>query len=110
MRNHENDDEAKSFGFFATKMSFWGLLSEQIDKILIGLSIGPTQLAVYTIVSFFGIRTKDIIRSLASMLVPKMTLENTSFLDLVRIHKKSIFAVLLVSCVGRVFFIYLFLL
>jgi O-antigen/teichoic acid export membrane protein len=91
VRNENVDEPSIQFGFFMTKMSGLGIVAEQIDKILIGFLLGPANLAIYTVVSFFGTRIKDIVRPFGSMLVPKMILEEADFLSLLSRHRKVLF-------------------
>ncbi len=96
VENSDSDDEAVKFGYFMTRMNVIGMISEQIDKILVGILLGPAQLAIYAVVSFFGVRIKDTVRSFASMLVPKMTTGKYLFCEILASHRKM----LLLSLIG----------
>lgn len=91
VRNEDVDESSVQFGFFMTKMSGLSIIAEQIDKIFIGFFLGPANLAIYTVVSFFGTRIKDVVRPFGSMLVPKMTLEEAGFSSLLFRHRKVLF-------------------
>jgi len=107
IQNEVVDDESIKFGFFMTKVSVLGIIAEQIDKVLVGLLLGPANLAVYTVISFFGVKIKDAIRSFASMLVPKLTLEEMNFLQLMHRHKKVILIIAIsASIISVVFFLF----
>ena len=90
IRNDETDEQSVRFGYFMTKMGALGILSEQIDKLLVGFLLGPAQLAVYAVISFFGLRVKDLVRPFSAMLVPKIVTEEKNFWDIVKTHKKTI--------------------
>ncbi|TXI34727.1 MAG: hypothetical protein E6Q53_00955 [Candidatus Moraniibacteriota bacterium] len=90
VRNDETDEPSVRFGYFMTKMGALGILSEQIDKLLVGFLLGPAQLAVYAVISFFGLRVKDLVRPFSAMLVPKIVTEEKNFWDIVKTHKKTI--------------------
>jgi len=94
VKNDVSDDQSVRFGYFMTKMNAIGIISEQIDKILIGVLLGPVQLAVYAVVSFFGVRIKEVMRSFTSMLVPKMTTGKYLFHEILFLHKKTMLALL----------------
>lgn len=90
VRNDETDQQSVQFGYFMTKMSFLGVLSEQLDKLLVGILLGPSQLAAYTIISFFGLRIKDMVRPFSAMLVPKMANETSLFHKILKLHAKPL--------------------
>jgi O-antigen/teichoic acid export membrane protein len=71
-------------------MGFLGVLSEQIDKLLIGIFLGPSQLAAYAVISFFGIRVKDLVRPFSAMLVPKIANGKLLFHEIISIHRKPL--------------------
>lgn len=104
VRNNDSDEQSITFGFFMTRMSALGLIAEQIDKVLVGILLGPIQLAIYTIISFFGVRIKDAIRSFSSMLVPKMTLEKNSFSKILVLHKRTLLLMLAVIFLAGIIF------
>ncbi len=106
IRNDISDDQSVQFGYFMTRMNVWGILSEQIDKILIGIILGPVQLAVYAVISFFGVRIKDVVKSFTSMLVPKMTSGKYLFREILVLHKKTfLFFLLGITFLSFVFYI-----
>jgi O-antigen/teichoic acid export membrane protein len=90
IRNQETDGQSVKFGYFMTKMGFLGVLSEQIDKLLIGIFLGPSQLAAYAVISFFGIRVKDLVRPFSAMLVPKIANGKLLFHEIISIHRKPL--------------------
>lgn len=49
MENEKRDNESISYGFFLTKLSIIGVISNNIDKLLIGIFLPASQLAVYSI-------------------------------------------------------------
>lgn len=90
VRNRETDEQSVRFGYFMTKMGAIGILSEQIDKLLIGFLLGPTQLAIYAVISFFGLRIKDLVRPFSAMLVPKIATEKMLFNEILKTHWRTI--------------------
>lgn len=92
VENSKSDQQSIDFGFFMTKIGALGIIAEQIDKILVGILLGPVNLAAYAILSFFGIKTKDAVRSFSSMLVPKLILGKMTFWQLILCHRRIVLA------------------
>lgn len=104
VRNNETDEQSVRFGYFMTKMGALGILSEQIDKLLVGFLLGPTQLAIYAVLSFFGLRIKDLVRPFSAMLVPKIATEKMLFREIVRTHWRTISIGLVIVFVASALF------
>lgn len=104
VRNNETDDQSVQFGYFMTKMGALGIVSEQIDKLLVGFLLGPAQLAIYVVISFFGLRIKDLVRPFSAMLVPKIAMEKMLFREIVKTHWRTIFIGLIVLFVAGILF------
>lgn len=107
VRNDETEEESVRFGYFMTKMGVLGVLSEQIDKLLVGILLGPSQLAVYAIISFFGLRIKDVVRPFSAMLVPKMATETRLFHEIVKLHWRPLLLGLLSIIAASALFYFL---
>lgn len=104
VRNNETDEQSVRFGYFMTKMGALGILSEQIDKLLVGFLLGPTQLAIYVVISFFGLRIKDLVRPFSAMLVPKIATEKMLFREIIKTHWRTISIGLIVIFVASTLF------
>lgn len=104
IRNNETDEQSVQFGYFMTKMGALGIVSEQIDKLLVGFLLGPTQLAIYAVISFFGLRIKDLVRPFSAMLVPKIATEKMLFREIIKTHWRTISIGLIVLFLASILF------
>lgn len=104
VRNDETDQQSVQFGYYMTKMGVLGIVSEQIDKLLVGFLLGPTQLAIYAVISFFGLRIKDLVRPFSAMLVPKIATEKMLFREILKTHWRTISLGIIVLFLASILF------
>lgn len=98
IRNNKRDDDFLRYGWFLTKIYFSGIIANNIDKILIGILLGPADLAIYTVMTLVVFRMKDTFKSAMTLFFPKMSTLNTSFSDIIKQHKYKICFLLLGLC------------
>lgn len=75
IENSKVSGEVMEYGWFLTKIDFFLLVSENLDKIIIGTLLSPTALAIFTIVSAFPFKLKMVIKSILVIIFPKMSQE-----------------------------------
>ena len=91
IRNKQRDLEIFSYGWFLTKLNIIVLIASHIDKLLIGIFIGPEELAIYSFVSLIAIKIKDLFRIPALQLTfPKLSKTNLLFSQLIKKHRLGI--------------------
>ena len=71
VKDRKVDSRLISYGWMMTKISFLTIISSKIDKILIGLFIGPAPLAVYSIGAIIPEKIRDFVKSIFSTFMPK---------------------------------------
>ncbi|KKW05359.1 MAG: Polysaccharide biosynthesis protein [Candidatus Moranbacteria bacterium GW2011_GWE1_49_15] len=88
--NERKDEDAISYGWFLTKMTFLGTIAENLDKIIIGIFISPSALAAYYVVSFLPLKAKDFMKPFFGLFLPKFSTMNGSIDGLVKQKKAMI--------------------
>ena len=76
----KKDDEEKDtikYGWFLTKIRLPSLIAAHIDKIIIGIFLGPVELAVYSIGINFSKKFISFVKSFLSIASPKISQTNT---------------------------------
>lgn len=82
LRYIENDEkgDAIHYGWFLTKINVLSLVADNLDKVIVGIFLGPQALAVY----FLGITVVkmifDLSKTVTSVLLPKISKQNTAIL------------------------------
>lgn len=75
--NSEKDPETVKYGWFLTGVNVFSLIADNIDRIIVGVFLGPKALAVY----FLGISVVknvfDFSKTFVSVLAPKIAVKNT---------------------------------
>ena len=84
IENKKTNQDTIKYGWFLTKMNVLVLISEHIDKILIGIIISPTALATYYIVAFLPIKIKEFGKPFFNVIFPKLASENVTIYKLIR--------------------------
>ena len=69
--NAEKDADMARYGWFLTKINILGMLSGNLDKILVGMFLGPAQLAVYSVGILFAKQIQNVSKSFLWISVPK---------------------------------------
>lgn len=71
IHNNRRDEKTISYGIFLTKISVFGIIADNIDKVLIGIIISPASLALYTIGILFTKQIQQVAKSMFSLVSPK---------------------------------------
>ncbi len=74
-KNKSNDlvtDDFSKYGFFLTKISIFKVLMSKIDKLLIGIFIGPIELAIYSFSLIIPDQVMALVASVTSVIIPKI--------------------------------------
>lgn len=80
LRYVENDKAGDTihYGWFLTKINVLSLMADNLDKVIVGIFLGPEKLAVY----FLGITLTRVIfglsKTVTSVLLPKIAMRNTA--------------------------------
>lgn len=106
IENNKKDAAFLKYGWFLTKIHFSGIIANNVDKIIVALLLGPTNLAIYTVMTLIVFRMKDLFKSTMVLFFPKMSTLNESFLEITILHKKK-FYVLLAGLIGMSIVYYL---
>ena len=88
----KKDEELFTFGWFLTKITGVVAIANYIDQFVVGLFIGPANLAIYVIGIMLPNKIRVIINALLSPLYPKFSA------DEMNLTKKKIFVIFLASC------------
>lgn len=71
IKSRKVDPRFISYGWFITKISFLSTITGKIDKVLVGLFIGPVPLAVYSIGTIIPEKAREFVKSVFSTFIPK---------------------------------------
>ncbi len=77
VENEKSDKDTIKYGWFLTKLSVLGFISGNIDKILIGILLSPTSLAIYSIGILMTKQLQDNTKSILSIFAPKQVKYNS---------------------------------
>lgn len=104
VNNDKIDDETLSYGWFLTKITFLGIVAANIDMLLVGMLLGPSQLAIYSIISFVPQKLKDFSKPFIGVAIPKFVRSEGKFLEI--LWKKRGISIILVIVLSLVTFAY----
>lgn len=90
IENSKKDKEVLQYGWFLNNVSILSVIANNIDKVLVGILLGPANLAIYGVISLIATKIKDVVKSFMSMLFPKMSAFGGNFSDFTKIHKKKL--------------------
>lgn len=90
IENEKKDTDFLSYGRFLTKINILVVMADNIDKILVGILLGPVNLAIYVVATFLVIRINESLKGLMSIFSPKMANLKISFYEFVTLHKYRI--------------------
>ena len=107
VNNKKTDADTVSYGWFLTKVNFAALISANADKFLVGTLLGMESLAIYYVVSAVALKIKDIEKSLASFLVPKLSADHLDVFMLLKQKKKAVLLVSVFLFFASIVYIYL---
>lgn len=85
------DKDLINYGWFMTKISWLVIISNQIDKLLVGIFINPSTLAIYSVGIFIPDKFKNIISPFTSVFMPKFAAKKT------KLTKKKIIVLIILS-------------
>lgn len=92
VENEKMDEGTVKYGWFLTKINILGMISGNLDKLLVGLFMGPPSLAVYSIGILFTKQIQNLSKGFLWMSVPKQIRQgNISRENYVRIFSVSMF-------------------
>lgn len=90
IENKARDNECKKYGYFLTTANIAGALSGNIDKILLGILLGPSQLAIYSIAKGIPDRIRMLLKSAWVPFMPKFSQDGNELKDISRKIKRLI--------------------
>jgi O-antigen/teichoic acid export membrane protein len=77
IKNEEEDNDWKDYGFFLTKINVLAILAGRLDIILVGVFLGIETLAIYSIGSRFAILFQTVLNNLLTIVTPTIARQNT---------------------------------
>jgi O-antigen/teichoic acid export membrane protein len=86
--NSKPDPNCIPYGYFLSLTNVAGTIASNIDKIVIGIFLGPTDLAVYTIGIALPVRIKDFFKLSLSSITPKLCQDSITGRNIVDTLKK----------------------
>ncbi|MDR3583400.1 MAG: oligosaccharide flippase family protein [Candidatus Pacebacteria bacterium] len=90
IENGKKDKDVFRYGWFMNKINFLGVIAANIDSVLVGIFLGPVNLAVYAIVSLVSNRLSALLKSFFSVIFPKIAQSEKSFSELLKIHRSKV--------------------
>jgi O-antigen/teichoic acid export membrane protein len=95
IENNKKDEKFLEYGWFLTKINISGIIANNIDKILVGILLGPANLAIYAVMTFVVFRVRDAFKSAMALFFPKMSTLKDDFSGILRLHKYKLLLFLL---------------
>ncbi len=77
IKNQKEDSQAISYGYFLTKIRILGTVAGEIDKVVIGIFLGPASLAIYAIGVTLAYKFFEFVKSILVIASPKISRSNT---------------------------------
>jgi len=77
LKNRKTEKGTMSYGYFLTKISILSVIAGHLDKIIVGIFLGPQELAIYAIGINFSKKILDLIKNFFSITTPKIAKKNT---------------------------------
>ena len=77
VRNDKQQPDWQSYGMFLTKTNIIAIATSHLDKILVGVFLGPAQLAVYGVGMKFAANAQELLKGLLTTVTPKIAKHNT---------------------------------
>jgi O-antigen/teichoic acid export membrane protein len=99
LKNRKTEKGTISYGYFLTKINVLSMVANHLDKIIVGVFLGPQELAIYAIGVNFSKKILDLIKSFFSIATPKIAKKNT-------VNKQNyfkIFALFSIFAIGAYF-------
>lgn len=96
--NDREDQDWKKYGYFITVTGIVGLIANNIDRILIGVLLGPVDLAVYSVALMIPDKLKDTLKYAWTPFTPKFCQESVD-LKLVRGKLKKVIVPVVVAVI-----------
>ena len=97
IENNRNDPNVYKFGNFLNKINILILISNNIDKVLIGVLISNEMLAVYTVISLIAMKIKGMSQPIINIFFPKLSQSDYSIKELFRKKKKIIIILIILN-------------
>ena len=88
IQTDKKNEEDIDYGFFLTKLSTLEIVASYIDKVLVGLLLGPESLAIYTIVSLIAVKIKDLSKVVGQLIFPKFSTSKKTFVDILYAYQR----------------------
>lgn len=77
LKNKKIEKGTISYGYFLTKINILSIVANHLDKIMVGIFLGPQELAIYAIGVNFSKKILNLIKSFFSIATPKIAKKNT---------------------------------
>lgn len=91
IENEKMSPDTIRYGWFLTKINILGIISENLDRIIVGAFISPSSLAIYYVISFIPLKIKDAAKPFFNIFLPKLSLLEENIIEIIKNKKKIIF-------------------
>lgn len=106
VENSNEDSSAIQYGKFLTKINIAQLLTENADKIIIGVFLPISSLAAYAVVSMIPIRLKNVSGYILNIAFPKIITKDINIKSAFKSNKKIFYIILLLSlAMGLIYYL-----
>ncbi|MFA7209288.1 MAG: oligosaccharide flippase family protein [Parcubacteria group bacterium] len=92
IENEKKDKDTLKYGWFLTKIGILNIIANNIDKIMVGVFLSQSQLAIYSIGIMVSKQIQNITKSLLGITVPKQIKQG-------HVSKNNYLKVFLIACV-----------
>jgi len=98
------DNECKKYGYFLTTASIVGTVTNNIDKILLGILLGAPQLAIYSIGKAIPEGIRMLLKPAWSPFMPKFSQDGVGMKEAQGVARKFILPLVLVTLGGSLLY------
>jgi O-antigen/teichoic acid export membrane protein len=88
--SQKSDPGTIRYGYFLSFTNSLEVLSEHIDKIIIGVLLSPLHLAIFTIISTLPLKFRNIIKPFFNIFFPKLTSEEINLKNIFLAKRNAI--------------------
>ncbi len=91
IENNKKDPDTSKYGWFLTFNYSIELIAENINRVIVGIFLSPTVLAIYSIVSLIPVKFRNIFKPFLNILFPKMTSDKVDIIEILKKNKKVVY-------------------
>ena len=95
IENNDKDIDTISYGKFLTSMNVFQLLTDNIDKIIVGTLMPASSLAAYGVISIIPARLKNVFGYILNVTLPKIASQDIDIKSMIKNNKKLFYLILI---------------